>query len=381
MSICLLVVCFFVVFFNLQVFHLVCRIADTLHDLQNAGHTNYISWSLTFACSTVSEVGLADQATSMEKELSSLLDSVNQHRREFHALNYFTTQQLLQIRRELGNLKRLKPNTITVELYSLLMSFSLTISSDEVNNIVEEVIAIFSEQEALGNSNIEEQASIEASSSIPGTEDQLVETVEYSMAENELEDNVKLVKEELEELIQNLSEDEEALYEELRTDAKYSKIVCYKAVKHAFSLCADDDDKLVVAMDWCFDNANQYNDMDNDEANVGYDSVETINKNIVNVANNDDSEVLAQQMTKSEKPVQKENIDINHPVVQKLIVELGFSPNLAIKGTTLYNGDFDLASDWCLNAETEDDDGVQPLFGSGSHPIPLQDEETEVAVG
>ena len=355
-----------------------CRIANTLHSLQNAGHTKYISWSLTFTCSAVSVDKLTNQAVSMEEELGSLLDLVNQQRREFHALNYFTTQQLLQIRREFGSLKQFKPNTITAELHSLLTSFSLAITSDDVNNVVEEVIMIFSEQEA--NSKVEEQTSIEESSPAPIAEDEFVETVEYSQSENQVEDHTKPVnkgipsKEELEELILNLSPDEEEVFDELR-GADYSKIVSYKAVKHAFSSCTNGDGMLEIAMDWCFDNADQYNDMD--ETNMGFDSSRTAdNKNTVNKANN--VEILPQLVTQSEKPVHKENIDIKHPVVQQLI-DLGFSTNLSIKGAALFDGDFDLASEWCLSAETENDDAQQPLFGTASNTVPLlQYEETEV---
>ena len=362
-----------------QIFHLVCRIADTLHSLQNAGHTKYISWSLTFTCSAVSVEKLKDKAVSMEGELKELLDLVNNQRCKFHALNYFTTQQLLQIRREFGNLQQFKPNTITAELASLLMSFSLAITSDDVNNIVEEVVMTFSEQDAI--SKLEEQTNVETILSEPVAEDkEAVEAVESSPSENDIEQDTKPVdkemysKEELEELILNLSPDEEEVFGELR-ELKYSKIVSYKAVKHAFSLCTNGDEMLYVAMDWCFENANQCNEMD--EANIGYDSsISVDNKGVVNELNN--AENLHQENIPSEKPVQKEYIDIRHPVVQKLL-ELGFSPNLSIKGATLCNADYDLASEWCLNAEIEDDDEQQPLFGTATSAVPfLHYEETEI---
>ena len=318
---------------------------------------------------------LTGQAASMEEELSSLLDLVNHQRREFHALNYFTTQQLLQIRREFGNLKQFKPNTISAELYSLLMSFSLTVTSDKVNELVEGITAIFSEQEA----NAKEQASIEEPLPAPApvAEDRLAEAVEYSQSENQLEDNTKPVnqemhsRKELEELILKLSPDEEYIFEELR-GADYSKIVSYKAVKHAFSSCTNGDEMLEVAMDWCLDNADTYNDTD-----VGFDTSRTVdNKDIVNEVNN--GKFSPQQIVVPQKPVQKESINIKHPVVQQLL-DLGFSPNLAVKGATLFNGDFDLASEWCLSAETEDGDTQQPLFGTASNTVPLlQYEEIEV---
>ena len=316
----------------------------------------------------------------MEGELKELLDLVNNQRRKFHALNYFTTQQLLQIRREFGNLQQFKPTTITAELASLLMSFSLAITSDDVNNIVEEVIMTI-EKEAISRLEEQANANTETILSVPVAEDkEAVEAVESLPSENDIEDDTKPVdkgmhsKEELEELILNLSSDEEEVFGELR-GLQYSKIVCYKAVKHASSLCTNGDEMQDVAMEWCIENPDLYNDMD--EANIGYDSsISVDNKGVVNELNN--AESLHQENIPSEKPVQKEYIDIKHPVVQKLL-DLGFSPNLSIKGATLCNADFDLASEWCLNAETEDDDEQQPLFGTATSAVPLlQYEETEV---
>ena len=92
---------------------------------------------------------LTNQAASMERELTDLLVTINDHRLQFHALNYFTTQQLLQIRRELGNLKQDGTREVTPQLHSLLSSFSLYITSDDIMNAVETVCLLLNEQEAI----------------------------------------------------------------------------------------------------------------------------------------------------------------------------------------------------------------------------------------
>ena len=327
-----------------------CRIAGTLQQLQHAGHTKYISWSLTFTCSTISIETLTNQATSMEAELNSTLGLINEQRHKFHALNYFTTQQLLQIRCELGILKQNKSAEVTPQLFSLITSFSLQITANDIKNIMEEVCtssSIFMKNE---NEVVELQS----------PRDKIFEGIfGANEKENQLAVDEKEHKE-LSELIQELTSDEGEIFVQL-LDLGYSKVACYHAVKHAFSSTenAKIDDILDVAMDWCFDNANRYkNDSINRE-----ETMPDLDK---------PAEAKKTTMT-------KDNITISHAAVQKLL-ELGFTPELSLKGAKLCNGDFDQASEWCLNAETSNDEMEQPLFPSleDSTSILSSDETVEV---
>ena len=320
-----------------------CRIAGTLQQLQHAGHTKYISWSLTFTCSTISIEALTNQATSMEAELSKTLGLIDQQRHEFHALNYFTTQQLLQIRCELGILKQNKSAEVTPQLLSLLTSFSLQITANDIKNAVEEVCISSSEQAVCMKA---ENKVVEVQS--PTISEVKIDegTFDTIQKENQLADGELVEKEhrDLDELIQELTADEEEIFVQL-LNLRYSKVVCYHAVKHAF-LSAENakmDDILDVAMDWCFDNANQYKN-------------DSINREETTPDQDGPAEAEKTAMT-------EENITISHTAVQKLL-ELGFSPELSLKGARLCNGDFDQASEWCLNAETSNNEMEQPLFAS-----------------
>ena len=355
---------------------MVCRIAGTLQQLQLAGHTKYISWSLTFPCSTVSidtltnqaismekeqsdTLSLIDQATSMEKELSDTLSLIDKQRHKFHALNYFTTQQLLQIRRELGSLKQKKAAEVTPQLLSLLTSFFLQITADDIKDII---CTLFSEQEAIIRRE-ENGAGEEQSLTI--SEDKIVEsTYDETQKEDQLvgDEHVEKEHKNLSELIQDLTNDEEEIFVQLH-DLGYSKAVCYNAVQHAFSFMEskNHDDILDAAMDWCFDNANQYNK--NDEVNNNEETMPD---------QHGPSE--AEEITMAE-----ESINISHPVVQELL-ELGFTPELSLKGAKLCNGDFEQASEWCLNAETKNREIEQPLFASfvSNVNVPLLSSEEPV---
>ena len=323
---------------------MVCRIAGTLQQLQHAGHTKYISWSLTFPCSTVSTDTLTNQATSMEEELSDTLDLIKEQRHKFHALNYFTTQQLLQIRREFGSLRQNKAAEITPQLLSLLASFSLQITADDIKDIMDEICTLFSKQE--------EAISMEQENEIAEVQLLKDKTVESTCDETQKEyqlihdKHAEKQHKNLNELIQDLTDDEEEIFVQLR-NLGYSKIICYNAVQHAFSSTesTNHDDTLDAAMDWCFDNANQY--AKNDEVNNNEETIPD---------QHGPSE--AEEITMAE-----ESISISHPVVQELL-KLGFTPELSLKGAKLCNGDFEQASEWCLNAETENSKIEQPLFAT-----------------
>ena len=298
---------------------------------------------MTFTCSKISIEALINQAGSMEAEVNSTLGLINEQRHKFHALNYFTMQQLLQIRCELGILKQNKSAEVTPQLLSLLACFSLQITAYDIKNIIEEVYTSFSEHSIC----MKEENEVVKVQSPTISEDKIVEgTCDATQKESQLADGELVEKghKDLGKLIQELNNDEEEIFVQL-LDLRYSKVVCYNAVKHAF-LSAENasiDDILNIAMDWCFDNANQYkNDNINNEETMP----------------DQDGPVEAKKTAMTE-----ENITISHNAVQKLL-ELGFSPELSLKGAKLCNGDFDQASEWCLNAEISNNEMERPLFAS-----------------
>lgn len=106
----------------------------------------------------VSVEKLSKQAASMEKELNNLLKSVDKQRRNFHALNYFTTKQLLLIRHDFGKLKQDQTIVVTPQVFSLLRSFSWQITLDKIINTISTVSALPSEQETNHDKEKEDDA-------------------------------------------------------------------------------------------------------------------------------------------------------------------------------------------------------------------------------
>ena len=304
----------------------------------------------------------------MERELTDLLVTINDHRLQFHALNYFTTQQLLQIRRELGNLKQDGTREVTPQLHSLLSSFSLYITSDDIMNAVETVCLLLNEQEAIYEKQESRNEAFEvqlplATEAVIATEAHVTtqpEQTQYNevndehVHEGESQNKLQL-------LIENLSKDEEEIFEQLHDDLEYSDVVCYKAVKYAFS--SNSDNKLNEAMKWCFENSSQY---ENDD--IATPSISTAQD--INVDNTQEPSHQDAQFEIVKTPP-KENIDIKHLVVQKLI-QSNFTPDLAIKGARMFNGNFEQAFGWCLKSENKNIEPQQSSsFVSFSSVLPV----------
>ena len=318
---------------------------------------------------------LTDQATHMENELKDLLDSINEQRLQFHALNYFTTQQLLQIRQELGNLKQDSTKEVTPQLHSLLSSFSLYITSNDIKNAVETVCSLLNEQEAIyekqesRNEAFEVQLPLATDHEVVIATEARVTTQPEQTQCNDDHVNEANSQNKLQWLIENLSKDEEEIFEQLHDELYYIDIVCYKAVKHAFS--SNNDDKLNEAIKWCFENSSQY---ENDD--IATPSVSPVQDTNVNIDNTQEPSHRDAQFEIVKTPP-KENIDIKHLVVQKLI-ESNFTPDLAIKGARKFNGNFEQAFEWCLKSENKNIEPQQSYLVSFSSVLPVP--QIELAV-
>ena len=125
--------------------HNICRIAEVLISLQQVGNVKYMGWMLQVPCSLTTVVPmLQNLAKEMEYELTKWKKEVTQKRGDFYELNYYTTLQLLTLRRGLGAIKS-KPNTgpaaVTPDVLALLESISTQVTAPHVHAIVQNVIS------------------------------------------------------------------------------------------------------------------------------------------------------------------------------------------------------------------------------------------------
>ena len=105
----------------------------------------YSGWVLTFHCADDMVDTLQQQAKDMEDELQVWEDQVRQTREQYYELNYYTTLQLLTLRKELGRLKtsgQPRAHTqINPHVLALLESISTEITSPDVWEAVKSVTA------------------------------------------------------------------------------------------------------------------------------------------------------------------------------------------------------------------------------------------------
>ena len=127
-------------FSYVQTFHSVCHIAELLINLQQVGNVKYTGWILQVPCSHEIEIidSLQNQAKKMEVELDNWKDSVHNARQEFYELNYYTTVQLLTLRRELS-MERTQSDVAPNVLF-LLQSISSEVTSVNIQEVVTNVV-------------------------------------------------------------------------------------------------------------------------------------------------------------------------------------------------------------------------------------------------
>lgn len=117
-----------------------CHIAELLINLQQVGNVKYTGWILQVPCSVESAIinSLQNQAKKMEIELDTWKDSVHNARQEFYELNYYTTVQLLTLRRELSMERT--PSDVAPNVLFLLQSISSQVTSSNVREVVSNVV-------------------------------------------------------------------------------------------------------------------------------------------------------------------------------------------------------------------------------------------------
>ena len=96
--------------------------AELLIKLQEAGYVDYTHFRLECGCSQYKKAEFDKMILEMEEALTNWQRSVQSHRKKYSHLNYYTSQQLLDLRQEFGKLKRNLDSTASTKLKQLLLS-------------------------------------------------------------------------------------------------------------------------------------------------------------------------------------------------------------------------------------------------------------------
>lgn len=103
--------------------------------LRRAGHPEYIEWSRSFVCNTITQDVLKEVNQEMKTDLKNWLDYVSAQRKSVYVLNHFTCLQLLQISNELYGLINDCEHQISKEIFLLLMNISPDLKIEDIKKV------------------------------------------------------------------------------------------------------------------------------------------------------------------------------------------------------------------------------------------------------
>ena len=194
-------------------------IAEKLVLLQQAGNIKYIGFEMKFSCACVEATDLEDYIDMMERDLNTWLHQVERSRKKYYHLNYFTAEQLVLLRKELGSVRTNPKLSVNPQLHCLLQSVCLLPTLE----IIRHALEITEGEQSLSLKTKTDQSCKE---SIIST------TLKY----------------------ESLSEKQKEIYKELKEQDFQDKLIL-----DALAEVEEDEEE---ARDWCFVHEAEYKDME-----------------------------------------------------------------------------------------------------------------------
>lgn len=209
--------------------------------LQQAGNVKYMGWILQVPCSADPNlVGmLQKKAKEMEDELAEWKETVKSKREDYYELNYFTTLQLLALRRELGRVfNSNQVATVSPDVLALLQSVSSHVTAKEIScvcgELATEPFSVSMDYSLMETEEIEDAETFSASApddTVPSSHLPSSKLNEPSFA------------------VEELTEEEKEMMATI-----CSRIDCSeKLVVRAFKECPGEDNNIRDYLKWCND--------------------------------------------------------------------------------------------------------------------------------
>ena len=238
---------------QLQILHSICRIAEVLITLQQVGNVKYSGWVLQVPCSTDKAIVnlLQQQAKDMEIELHEWRDQVKRTRLKFYELNYYTTLQLLMLRKQFGAVKNLEKPDITPNSLALLQSISSQVTSEMVCDVVK--CSPQSIPEASLNVSASEDSVMTSQASLGlSMSDEIVVSADVQASAKS--SGAPIVSEKPALTEDDLSEDEMAIMANIITRIQCPRLLVLKA----FEECRGKEMDRYDYRQWCVDHLEEY---------------------------------------------------------------------------------------------------------------------------
>jgi len=312
------------------------RIAAALLALRNAGHAKYTAWQYTFYCECDVDSALKDQAKAMENELQHWREEIVQLRKDYHALNYFTTQQLRVIRQKLGQLECKTISSLPVNVLFILMSISCEITEENVLDALKNTKGQDYDDTTGGpnlDGNIESSVSKNKSSADIG---QVIAEDEVSI-ESAIEKKVKLLSDQL-------NEAHQMIFNSL-VDCGYPETVAYLGIKYCTQQQSENLTETCVG-DWCMKNELKYEKMEKQAL------LEEIDSQNISKPDCTALETTVDDTTQDASVMQSDNSAEIDATEKYLVDEFDFPSGLAREAAKLYPDDHDKAVKYCIEKES-----------------------------
>ena len=293
--------------------HNVCRIAEVLLSLQQVGNVKYTGWRLQIPCGLLHIVPmLQSTAKEMEHELILWEEEVVQKRGDFYGLNYFTTLQLLTLRKELGVIKSKShsgPADVTPSVLSLLESVSTHVTAPCVFATVQTVLSdtlrtgmasasVLSLHSQINPDPVAPSSSSpvatslgDASSSRPSLAQDILTSADIHTSSGAEEMKVDAEPPTISEA--DLTQEQEGIMKDLTSRLDFPRQLLLKA----FEECRSKDNLYYDVQNWCNENVDKYDFEDEGELDEQIDDEVHDDASDVSMSDSDDEIYAHQQPT------------------------------------------------------------------------------------
>lgn len=200
------------------------HIAELVIKLQESGLIDYTHYTLTFGCSSYKKQEVDNHISKLEKTLQDWKKSVQTHRKKYPQLNFYTSQQILDLQKEFGKLKADSTAQPSCKLMLLLLSVTAYPSQDKIIRAIRFVLS--------------------KTVSEPDHSTATIKSITINKPLATLTSKVAALPK-----VSDLNEDERKIYDKLTKEEEYSPVLVMKAFE-ACSKPADEDDLML----WCMDN-------------------------------------------------------------------------------------------------------------------------------
>ena len=286
--------------------------------LQQHGSGYYIGWKMTFPCALPNVVEeLQKVANKMEDDLEKWKQEIQEKRDEFYELNYYTTQQLLLLREELGRLKETGEDQVKPYAMALLQSISREVSADAMKRYVQEAVVKKEPVKGIAVTSCDLESILEHPSIIEKTSSSPPSALITDILKKKSSAPVALKQE------ADLSDDQKSILANIVANFEYHPQLILLALER----CGNPKD-IDEVVSWCMDHEDTYSYEEESDDNEDIDAVmvEEGEMEITPVHSDEEEteEVLGTKMEliaeSSANVIIREHVSVNehHPVVKEL---------------------------------------------------------------